>query len=283
MAILLDKHGVLVPRGIRKLKALRTLGTVNIARRGSVILQDIRRLTQLRKLSVTGVKQKNGQELCSAIVGLSHLESLLIRSEGEPGLSGCLDGKFLFPESLQRLKLYGNLVKLPEWIKGLKNLVKLKLRSCRITDHDDAMQVLGNLPSLASLHLLRRSFDGREVHLSFRPETFQNLVVLEVASESWVDSVKFEERASPKLELLSVYLYHVNSSTLSGLPTLSGLKKVVLIHKSPRELVTRECPSGTHGLVYRGRPMMEVDKYKDSKITWRQRRKALIRIRLGSL
>jgi hypothetical protein len=116
MAMLLDKHGVLVPRGTRKLKALRTLGTVNIARWGKAILQDIRRLTQLRKLGVTGVNEKNGQELCLAIVGLSRLESLSIRSEGKPGLCGCLDGMFSFPESLQRLKLYGNLVKLPEWI-----------------------------------------------------------------------------------------------------------------------------------------------------------------------
>jgi hypothetical protein len=30
--------------------------------------------------------------------------------------------------------------------------------------------------------------------------------------------------------------------------------------------VTWVCPSGTHGLVYRVRPIKEVDKYKDSKI-----------------
>jgi Leucine-rich repeat (LRR) protein len=228
IAMLLDKHGVLVPRGIRKLKALRTLGTVNIARRGKAIMQDIRRLTQLRKLGVTGVNEKNGHELCSAIVGLSRLESLFIRSEGEPGLSGCLDGEFSFPKSLQRLKLYGNLVKLPKWIQGLKNLVKLKLRSCRITDHDDAIQILGNLPNLASLHLLDKSFQGAEVDLSFCSETFQSLVVLELASRNGVGSVKFEERATPKLELLSVYLRRVNSSSLLGLQNLTGLKEVVL-------------------------------------------------------
>jgi hypothetical protein len=236
MVMLLDQHGVLVTRGIRKLKNLHTLGTVNIARRGKAIMQDIRRLTQLRKLGVTGVNEKNGQELCSAIVGLSRLESLSVRSEGEPGLSGCLDGNFSFPESLQRLKLYGKLVKLPEWIQGLKNLVKLKLRSCRITDHDDAMQVLGNLPSLASLHLLRESFEGEEVHLSFCPETFQSLVVLELAYESSVNSVKFEEQATPKLELLSVFLPYVNSSSLWGLPTLYGLKEVVVITSFPEKL-----------------------------------------------
>jgi hypothetical protein len=32
------------------------------------------------------------------------------------------------------------------------------------------------------------------------------------------------------------------------------------------DLVTWICPSGTHRLVYRVRPIKEVDKYKDSKI-----------------
>jgi hypothetical protein len=99
------------------------------------------------------------------------------------------------------------------------------------------MQVLGNLPSLASLYLLWCSFNNvHEVHLSFRPETFQSLVVLELTSGRSVDSVKFEERATPKLELLSVYLDVVNSSSLSGLPTLSSLKEVMLVYGSLREL-----------------------------------------------
>jgi hypothetical protein len=33
-----------------------------------------------------------------------------------------------------------------------------------------------------------------------------------------------------------------------------------------RGLLTWVCPSGTRGLVYRARPIKEVDKYKDSKI-----------------
>jgi hypothetical protein len=73
------------------------------------------------------------------------------------------------------------------------------------------------------------SFKGEEVHLSFRPQTFQSLVVLELASGSSVDSVKFEERATPKLELLSVFLEVVDGSSLSGLPTMSGLKELVLV------------------------------------------------------
>jgi hypothetical protein len=50
-----------------------------------------------------------------------------------------------------------------------------------------------------------------------------------------------------------------------------------------RGLLTWECPSGTHGLVYRVWPIKKVENYKDSKMTWRWRRKVLIRIQLGLL
>uniref|UniRef100_A0A452XKX1 Uncharacterized protein n=1 Tax=Aegilops tauschii subsp. strangulata TaxID=200361 RepID=A0A452XKX1_AEGTS len=213
IAMRLDLYGVLLPRGIRKLKAPRTLGVVNIARpQGKVVLQDIKRLTQLRKLGVTGVKKENGQELCSAIVGLVRLESLSIRSEEEPGLCGCLEGKFSFPETLQSLKLYGNLVKLPEWIQGLKNLVKLKLPSTMLSEDNDAMQLLGNLPNLGSLHLMWKSVRQGEV-FRFHEGAFPSLVLLEVGGYV---SVKFEQGATPKVELLKVDHALINSDNFSG-------------------------------------------------------------------
>jgi hypothetical protein len=212
---------------MRKLKALHTLGVVNIAMRGKDVLKDIEGLIQLRKLGVTGVNKENGKELCLAIVGLSRLESLSIRSEGEPGLSGSLDGEFPFPKKIQRLKLYGNLFKLPKWIQGLRNLVKLKLRSSMISEHDEAIQVLGDLPNLASLHLLTKSFEQSNACLTFRPHMFPNLVVLQL-DENMELFVKFERGATPKLELLKFRWAVINSRTLSGLPSLASLKEVLL-------------------------------------------------------
>jgi hypothetical protein len=49
------------------------------------------------------------------------------------------------------------------------------------------------------------------------------------------------------------------------------------------KLVTWVCLSGTHGLVYRVWPIMEVDKYKDSKIDLETKKENPIRIRLGHL
>lgn len=226
---ILNPDGVEVPRGIWKLKALHTLRTMDISA-GKAVLQDIKKLTRLRKLGLTGVNKRNGQGLCSAIACLSSLESLSLHSHGETGLSGCLDGLSSQPENLQSLKLIGYLVKLPEWIQGLKNLVKLKLWRSRISEHDAAIQVLGKLPNLATLRLLRGSFIGEEVHFSFRKEAFPSLKVLQLDWIEILKSVGFEEGATPKLELLQFYngLRWPSIGLFSGLAYLPSLKEFML-------------------------------------------------------
>ncbi|VAH86205.1 unnamed protein product [Triticum turgidum subsp. durum] len=221
--------GVEVPRGIWKLKALHTLRTVDVSV-GKAVLQDIKMLTRLHKLGVTGINKRNSQELCSAIGRLSSLESLSLHSHGwSTGLSACLDGLSSPPANLQSLKLRGKLVELPAWIQGLKNLVKLKLVKSRISEHDAAIQVLGNLPNLATLRLLGYSFIGEEVRFSFCREAFPSLKVLELNCVWKLKSVGFEEGAAPKLELLQ-YSKLIGDSVwfFCGLPCLRSLKEFTL-------------------------------------------------------
>ncbi|XP_037416155.1 disease resistance protein Pik-2-like [Triticum dicoccoides] len=208
-----NQGGVEAPRWIWKLKALHTLRTVDISV-GKTVLQDIKRLTRLRKLGLAGINKRNSQELCSAIACLNSLVSLSLQSHGETGLSGCLDGLSSPPENLQSLKLRGNLVKLPEWIQGLKNLVKLKLEWSRILEHDAAIQVLGNLPNLATLRLLYDSFVGEEVRLSFPSESFPSLKVLQLKFKQKLKLVEFEEGAVPKLEFLQ-YIHGISGMDCS--------------------------------------------------------------------
>ncbi|TVU04827.1 hypothetical protein EJB05_47962, partial [Eragrostis curvula] len=258
---LINPGCVVMPGGIWKMKALQTLGIVNLAR-GEVVLQGIRRLTNLRKLGVAGVNMNNSEEFCFALADLWNLESLLVWSKGKPGLCGCLDGLSSPPKKLQSLKLYGNLVKLPEWIQGLHNLVKLSLRSSRISEHDAAMQVLGELPNLTIMRLLENSFQGEELCLSFPLKAFPSLTVLEMDLRGNIKSVKFEERArteieettspeieeraspeieerasteieeaaSPKLELIQFRgsTDQANAGLFSGLASLPSLKEFIL-------------------------------------------------------
>ncbi|RCV32078.1 hypothetical protein SETIT_6G229100v2 [Setaria italica] len=208
-----------------RLEAGCSLETQGIVRH---LTKDIRGLTRLRKLAVTGVNKKNCQEFCSALADLSSMESLSLHSEGKPGLHGCLDGVSSPPENLQGLKLVGNLVELPGWIGRLQNLVKLKLHNTWLTDMDATIQTIGKLPNLAILGLWTKSFHDelRLPHLTFHPEAFLSLMVLEL---DYVDNevrlVEFEEGAMPKLELL---LLKEESHWIRGLSSLPSLKEAQL-------------------------------------------------------
>uniref|UniRef100_A0ACD5ZTF6 Uncharacterized protein n=1 Tax=Avena sativa TaxID=4498 RepID=A0ACD5ZTF6_AVESA len=221
----LDPYGAKVPKGIGKLTALQTLGVVNVAR-GNAMPRELKKLTQLRKLGVSGINKKNCKDVCSAIADHGHLLSLSMRAEGEHGLEGCLDDLSTPPNNLQRLKLYGNLVTLPSWIEQLQNLAKLTLRSTRL-ELDFTLQVLGELPHLAILRLREKSCNVEELSFHFHREAFTSLTVLELENLCYLKSMKFQEAATPKLELLQVHCcQHLDNFGLFGLNTLQSLREV---------------------------------------------------------
>uniref|UniRef100_A0ACD6AUV5 Uncharacterized protein n=1 Tax=Avena sativa TaxID=4498 RepID=A0ACD6AUV5_AVESA len=79
-----NAHGVKVPvAGIHKLTALHTLGVVNVTRSGKTLLKELKKLTQLRKLRVSGINGKNWLDLCFVISGHPHLESLSVQLDDE--------------------------------------------------------------------------------------------------------------------------------------------------------------------------------------------------------
>nr|ANA57424.1 Pib variant protein [Oryza sativa]ANA57425.1 Pib variant protein [Oryza sativa] len=223
-----QEEGAMVPSGIRKLKDLHTLRNVNVGR-GNAILRDIGMLTGLHKLGVAGINKKNGRAFRLAISNLGKLESLSVSSAGMSGLCGCLDDISSPPENLQSLKLYGNLKTLPEWIKELQHLVKLKLVGARLLEHDVAMEFLGKLPKLEILVI--SAFRGKEFHFK-SPQTgitaFGSLRVLKLA-ELWnIKSVKFDEGTMLKLERLQVEGRIENEIGFSGLEFLQNINEVQL-------------------------------------------------------
>ncbi|WVZ91899.1 hypothetical protein U9M48_038012 [Paspalum notatum var. saurae] len=230
----LDPYGVVVPKGIWKLKSLRTLGVMNIAGgSGKAMLRDMRKLTQLRKLAVRGINQENCKELCSTLADLSRVESMSLRSSGnESGLHGCLDGLSTPPKNLQSLKLYGKLIKLPEWIGGLQSLVKLVLEETRLMEVDGTMQVLGKLPNLAILRLRLEPLlmGGEHRRLSFHRGVFPSLMVLHLHYIKDLDSVEFVAESTPKLEVLCfcTYAKGAKDRMFSGLTDLPRIKEFIL-------------------------------------------------------
>ncbi|CAL4983808.1 unnamed protein product [Urochloa decumbens] len=228
---LFEAAGVTAPRGMRKLKDLHTLRFVYVGM-GNAVLQDIKKLTGLRKLGVVGINKKNAGAFRSVVSNLSRLESLSVRSAGNnTGLLDCLDSISSPPENLRSLKLYGNLKKLPEWIKELPHLVKLKLVDTKLSEHDAAMEFLGKLLKLEILVLsgLWSLFEGEELYFKCLQTgtAFRRLRVLSLGVSN-VKSVKFEEGTMLKLERLlvtgKVNNELVNFSGLESLPSISEVQ-----------------------------------------------------------
>jgi Leucine-rich repeat (LRR) protein len=123
-----DDHniGVEVPRGIGNLTNLHTLGVIKATVAG---LKEVNKLTQLRKLGVSGINRRNHKALHDVISGHGHLESLSIWLDNDvEGIDLPLQtGVFLFPDKLRRLKLHGHVDRLPEWIRILTKLPELEV------------------------------------------------------------------------------------------------------------------------------------------------------------
>ncbi|RLN29360.1 uncharacterized protein C2845_PM05G16110 [Panicum miliaceum] len=212
---------------IRQITALHTLGVVNV--RYPSICADLTRQTQLRKLGVSAISQKNSRRLLSAISGHHHLESLSLGLAKDNHVVRW-DGMY-YPKNLRSLKLYGNVQMLPPQIKELHNLKKLSLEIISFTEED--MQVLGKLEKLQTLRLFVMKFDNGELQFPIMPEDaersalFPELMVLEIDCSSNLH-ICFPLRTVPNLELLKVCYRSGSPLKLSGLDHMICLKKVWL-------------------------------------------------------
>jgi Leucine-rich repeat (LRR) protein len=232
-------ENAVLPKVIGELKALHTLGDVNVhptfCRNGNATyatLKELGELSQLRKLIVSGIRNEINKELWSAIAGNNQLRSLSLSGHGLVNpLDGGLCEGLLPPSSLESLTMWGELVNATKWIHTLQNLSKLVLEFSR-WKQDDAIQALGFLPNLAVLRLRSQAFTGFTLH--YKSSSFPSLMVLELHGLDNLHSLLFEEDAMPKLELLhlgycqhlGLYLY--TGVALSGLPALKSLKEVRL-------------------------------------------------------
>lgn len=120
--------------------------------------------------------------------------------------------------------MYGQVHKLPTWIRYLGNIRKLKLQMAAMLSEDE-IDVLGNLSKLAILSLCFKLFPEGE--LQFRGRINQ-LRLLEIGCHSGLRNVVFSSSRFPYLEALKLHFYELSSLQFSGLENLGELKEVWL-------------------------------------------------------
>ncbi|KAI4983330.1 hypothetical protein ZWY2020_023822 [Hordeum vulgare] len=158
----------------------------------------------------------------------------------ERDLCDILHGMSSPPENLRSLKLRGWMDELPQWIKLLQNLVKIKLELTEVSINDEDMRILGNLPNLSIMSIKETLFQSA-LPITFHSGLFRSLVVLElVYMEVEVGSLEFEATSMPKLETLNLRLIDCKT-VFSGLELLPSIKEVqLLVFASPTFIVVKE-------------------------------------------
>ncbi|XP_066335341.1 disease resistance protein PIK6-NP-like [Miscanthus floridulus] len=234
-----QRVGVEMPTGIKKLKALHTLGFIDTGIcRGKAIMKELKELTQLRKLGVYGINKKNCKEFCAAISCHVRLESLSVWLS--KGNQACLNEVSLSQEkplqNLHSLKLYGLVSEVPAWIKDLPKLTKLELE-ITMSEEIEVIKYLGEIKELCILRLCVKPLQDGDGKLDFcvwlngiQKRCYKNLKILEITCSSNLN-ISFGSEAMQNLELLTARCCSGSTLTFMEIKNLSKqkLKEVRLI------------------------------------------------------
>ncbi|CAI9764677.1 unnamed protein product [Fraxinus pennsylvanica] len=233
-------HGFKVFKGMGSLKFLQKLGFID-ASPGSVALEEIAMMSELRRVSITNLRTQDGVALCLCIEKLQKICSLGLRAiEGD-----VLDLNHLSspPLSLQRLYLTGRLANFPKWIQSLPNLVKVYFRWSQL--RDDPLEYLQDMPNLVHIEFLA-SYVGEK--LCFKAGKFQKLKLLGLDKLETLCQVIIEEGAMPHLEKLIIQRCNSLEGVPVGIENLSELK-VLEFFDMPDEFIGLISPA-KHGEDY---------------------------------
>lgn len=230
------KYGFEAPAKIGELKNLQKLCFIEANKESHIIMTELGKLKELRRLGITKLRREDGKVLCSSIQKLSKLRALSITAVKEEEIID-LQCQFSPPQHLQRLYLTGRLEKLPEWITMVNRLVKLFLKGSRLKQ--DPFTDLQHLPNLIHLELLQ-AFDGEIV--SFATGGFQKLKILGLDKFNDLKSIHVEKGAMPRLEKLIIQRCNSLRKVPSGIEHLTKLK-VLEFFEMPDELIRTLSPN----------------------------------------
>ncbi|XP_027156799.1 disease resistance protein RPM1-like [Coffea eugenioides] len=213
--------GCKCPLGIGKLICLEEL--CGIEADSDKIVREVGKLTQLRRLDITGLRREDGKELLSSLLRLTNLRELAISciKEGETlDLQHSVSPKHEF---LTHLTLNGRLERVPQWVTSLQSLRTLQLDNSRLREDENVISSLGLLPNLISLSLYR-AYEGET--LCFEVGGFQKLQRLELGQLTRLKWVRVEEESMPSLRIMRLGDCKLMQELPSGIQNLTRLESL---------------------------------------------------------
>ncbi|THF94033.1 hypothetical protein TEA_020442 [Camellia sinensis var. sinensis] len=217
------------PVKIGSLLSLQKLSSieVNHGNSGGTILEEVGKLTQLRRLHILKLRSEDGRALCSSLEKLNNLRSLGVKATEEDEIID-LDSLSLPPRLLRTLYLEGCLQRLPHWIPSLHNLVRVCLRWSKLRDIDPPQSFQG-LPNLVELEL-DQAYEGEG--LCFQSGGFQRLKRLSIYRLKGLRWVSVEAGSMPHLEELYIGNCKLVDELPFGIEHLTSLQYLNLVDMS---------------------------------------------------
>ncbi|KAK4439821.1 Disease resistance protein RPM1 [Sesamum alatum] len=262
------EHSCKAPYRIGCLSSLQTLSHIEATQADDEtrVVREIGKLTQLKKLGVTKLREEDGEDLCISLTKLTLLQSLLIASIDEEEI---MDLQYpLSPAPpIRWLELRGRLLKVPEWVPSLQGLTGLHLRWSMI--NEDPTESLQHLLNLRFLEL-DLAYEGER--LCFKSGGFQRLKKLLLVRLNGLKSVKIEEGSMPFLEALCVRGCRLLAEVLSGIEHLSHLQCIEFSDMSERFVEKLEKQKEEDGGEWKLARIPEIQIYSLINGEWQRRR-----------
>lgn len=235
------REALKVPREIKRTaKTLRVLSGIEIGNESSIAASDISYFTGLRKLAIYKLYKTTDQmfkDLLSSIQYLSgyYLQTLVIDDDSSDFFNTLND--MSRPTDLRSLELSGRLLKLPEWVPFLNNLIKLTLSATVL--RPDNLELLSRLRILFSLtfsicktkhdpgiaSILEKNTSDYRGEIFVPAGGFVNLKLLRIFIPL-LPSLNFSEGAMPALERLELHFRRLEG--LNGMAKLQSIHDVII-------------------------------------------------------
>ncbi|PSR91696.1 Disease resistance protein [Actinidia chinensis var. chinensis] len=256
-----DQTGFKAPMGIGSLSSLQKLCSIeaNHDNNNGIVLKEVGKLTQLRRVQILKLRREDGKVLCSSLEKLKNLRSLLVRAIQVDEIIN-LDSLSSPPQCLRTLYLVGHLQRLPRWIPSAFNLVRVCLVYSKLRDAEP-LRSLHDLPNLTHLEIFT-AYDGEE--LCFKAGAFQNLETLWLCLLQELIWVRVEVGSMPHLKKLSLEKCKLMADLPSGIEHLTNLEMLHLADM-PYSLISRlnrGLPGGDYWKVSHI-PHVEIGVWKD--------------------
>ncbi|KAJ6683194.1 hypothetical protein OIU74_021285 [Salix koriyanagi] len=232
-----DTHGMRVPSGIGRLTSLQKLGSVEV-NEDNELVRELGKLTQLRRLCISKLREEQGMDLCYTFERLKHLTAMYVVSLNKTDVLE-LDSISSPPKHLQYIYLECSLSALPGWIGSLQYISKLVLKYSNLKS--DPLKALQKLPSLVVLQL-RQAYAGEE--LCCDPGGFSKLKRLGFRDLGRLQRIRIAKGSMPALEWLEITACTVLETVPDGIENLKNIKHLCLWHMPSTFIKTVERSRG---------------------------------------